>query len=614
MYTQNSFLKANTADSTRRLDILVDVVRISGFRGIENLEIFFDPVTVLIGANNTGKSTVLKALSLALGDYGNAIYEEDFHLEVDKDGKVKVAKEIVVDVRIIPLGSDGKRAATFNQKWQMEFGNKIKVEADTNQFVAIRTKVSANLVKCGFKIEHYSMDKWLEFSSWLSGVGELTKMPLKLESLALFSVDAKRDIHAELKDKSSFVGRFLSSVKYEEKIIADIEKAIERINEETIDNCAELQQLKEQLSQLKQTFQGTGSAEITPFPKKIRDLSKNFSIYLGETEQSTFAVEYYGYGTRSWASLLAVKAFIDRMRMQYEREEESFFPILAAEEPEAHLHPSAQKTLYQQLAVTHAQVIVTTHSPYVLPLVDIYHVRSLTKKRQKVVSRRLQYQVSSNEKKKLEREVIKQRGEILFSRALILCEGITEEQIIPAMFEVFGNMHSTFSLGVSCVQVGGVANYSGFIKLACSFGIPIFIVSDNDQNSKEIVERQIAELKEKGLPLTQQTFEVAYLEDGNDIEAELVNELKLQDEIKEALFHYEAAKLPLNEHWANAKKTEIEKLNDKELLQTMRQHKARYASFLAEVIRENPNNKKPENLIIKAAKSAFNTIEDWLKL
>lgn len=142
-------------------------------------------------------------------------------------------------------------------------------------------------------------------------------------------------------------------------------------------------------------------------------------------------------GTRSWASMLTVIAFVDTIRARYEEEVKPFYPILAAEEPEAHLHPNAQKTLYHQLREANAQVIVSTHSPYFTAMSDITHVRSLNKTLQGIVAAKLEYPVSANDKKILAREILARRGEIRFSRALILCEGMTEEQVLPAMLRFF---------------------------------------------------------------------------------------------------------------------------------------------------------------------------------
>lgn len=604
--------ETNEALLTKKPNILVDCLRISGFRGIKNLEITFSPMTVLIGPNNSGKTTVLRALGLALGDYGRYVTEEDFFIGADDTGVESKAEEIVVDVRIIPLGDNGQRTNAFDTSWQAEFGDKIKAEADGKQYVAVRTKVSPNMIKGGFQAERYTMEKWPDFSSWLTGAGKLTKMSSRFEGVPFFSIEAQRDIHSELRDKTSFVGKVLSSVEYDKTVIDTLEKAIDDINKEAVDKSTELKRLKGHLTQLNQTFQGSGSAEITPFPKKIRDLSKNFSVHFGETTKNTFAMEYHGMGTRSWASMLTVRAFMDTLRAKHEEEVQPFFPILAAEEPEAHLHPQAQKTLYRQLAATNAQVIVSTHSPYIASMPDIAHLRSLIRTQQGIAAKKLEYTVSLDEKKKLAREILAHRGEILFSRALILFEGITEEQLIPAMFEVATNGRSMFSLGISCINVGSVTNYSAFVKLACSFGVPTFIISDDDKNAKTRVEAQIKQLRDDGVPLTAQNFGVSYCASPNDIEAELIDVLKIQDEVREALFRYETSDGELNDLAKTAKRAEINALTDQELITQMRKIKTRYSAFLADVIRENPNNKQANQLIVQAAHDAFTAIRGWM--
>ncbi|MGR6833880.1 AAA family ATPase [Aliivibrio wodanis] len=46
------------------MSILINSVRISGFRGISNLEVSLPKVAVLIGQNNAGKTSIIKACSL----------------------------------------------------------------------------------------------------------------------------------------------------------------------------------------------------------------------------------------------------------------------------------------------------------------------------------------------------------------------------------------------------------------------------------------------------------------------------------------------------------------------------------------------------------------------
>lgn len=608
MNTSNNAIAITPQVDPISQDILIDTMRISGFRGIDNLEITFDLMTVLIGTNNSGKTTILKALGLALGNYGRHVTEEDFHLGQDENGDETRANEIVVDVRIVSLSDNG----IFDDAWLAEFGDKIKSEADGKQYVALRTKVSPDILKGGFSIERSTMEKWPDYSSWLSDTGKLTKTSSKFESIPFFAIEAQRDIHSELKDKTSFVGKVLSGVEYDKDVIASLESAIENINKDAVSKSNDLQCLKDHLTQLNQTFLGGGNAEITPFPKKVRDLSKNFSVHFGETTNNTFAMEYHGMGTRSWASMLTARAFMDTMRKKHLEEVAPFFPILATEEPEAHLHPNAQKTLYNQLVATNAQVIVSTHSPYIASMPDISYLRSMVRTEKGIITKKIGANLSLDEKKKIAREILMHRGEILFSRAIILFEGITEEQLFPAMFEAFSNQNSIFSLGISCINVGSVTNYSAFIKLAYSFGIPVFIISDNDGNSKPRVEEQIKKLKDNGLQLNEQNFGVSYCSDSNDIEAELINILKIQDEVKEALYRYKTNDETINDQAKTEIKSKISNLNDQDLIAEMRKCKTRYSAFLADIIKENPKNKHSNQLIIQAALDAFNAIKGWI--
>lgn len=144
--------------------ILIDTVRISGFRGVSSLEASLSRVTVLIGCNNSGKTTILKALQLSLGDYFRSISDEDFHI----DGADKRSDEIVVDIRIVPIGENGKRISVFHDDWAREFKDgSIQAEVNGNQFVAIRTRTKPNEIKGGFDTHRFTLEKWPDYSVWL---------------------------------------------------------------------------------------------------------------------------------------------------------------------------------------------------------------------------------------------------------------------------------------------------------------------------------------------------------------------------------------------------------------------------------------------------------------
>ncbi len=589
------------------MSIRVDEVRISGFRGLENVEASLPRIMILIGTNNSGKTSLIKALQLALGDYSRYITDEDFYI----DNTDTRCNQILVDIRIVSASENGERENVFEDDWAQEFGDRIRSEPSGSQFHAIRTVVKPDSIKGGFLIERYVLDSWPEFVRWQdeqpSSKSKLTK---RYELIPFISIDAQRDIHHELNEKSSFVGRVLSSIQYEKADVDKLETMIGEINAEAVDKSTPLKALKAHLNSLNQPFGGTGVAEVTPFPKKIRDLSKRFSVHFGDTAANSFSMEYHGMGTRSWASMLAVKAFTDLMAEKHHHEAEPFFPVMAAEEPEAHLHPNAQKALFQQLATSSGQVIISTHSPYLTAMCDLSSVRCLTKRSTGNACRALTSGLDTEDINILRRVVLRNKGEVLFSKSVILFEGITEEQIFPAMFEKYFDMNP-FSMGVSMIAVDG-DNYAPFVKLALSFGIPTFIVGDNDGNVKNTVEAQIRKIPTStNLKLTNDVFGIDFLSAGNDIEAELVLTLKLREKVIQALISSETRGSD-NTGYVAAKTLEITALSDDELVTKMRTIKTSYSGFLSDVITLNPQARSKEKLVPDALINAFRKIEEWL--
>ncbi|MDO8294452.1 MAG: AAA family ATPase [Gallionella sp.] len=465
------------------MNIIIDTIRVAGFRGIKSLEMSLSRVTVLIGTNNSGKTSVLKALQLALGDYSRYLSEEDFHIGVDE----KRVQEMLVDIRIIPVDGVGKRKQLFDDEWVIEFEDKIKAEANGNQFLALRTRCKSDLIKGGFDTSRFVLEKWSGVDIWQTEKAKETKMNNRFLGLPFISIEAQRDIHQELKEKSSFVGKVLSSVVYDDADVKELESLIKAVNDEAVNKSGELQGLKTHLDNLNQSFQGSGSAEITPFPKKIRDLTKHFSINFGESAGNSFSMEYHGMGTRSWASMLTVIAFAELMVEKHKQEEKPFFPILATEEPEAHLHPNAQKTIYHQLTASKGQVIMSTHSPYLAAMADQSELRYLKKNSGGIAALQLNIMLGDEDRRRIQREVMHSRGEILFSKALVLCEGETEEQALPMLFQKYFD-NEAFVLGVSFIGVGGSGKkYLPFLTFAKDFSIPVFVFSDGeDKISKDL--------------------------------------------------------------------------------------------------------------------------------
>ncbi len=590
------------------MNILVDNLRISGFRGIKNLEVSFSRSTLLIGVNNSGKTSVIRAMQLALGDYSRYLTDDDFHIAQDDTR----SEEIIVDVRIVPLNEEGKRTKILSDDWTQEFGDNISAmsegdEPGSDQFLAIRTIACHDYVKGGFVVEHYVLDRWRPFSSWKSdGLKNGNRIRGRFEALPFITVNAQRDIHQELRDRTSFVGKILSRVKYDASDVSQLESMITKINQKAVVASKPLTGLKSQLDNLNQSFEGSGYAELAPYPKKIRDIAKRFSIHFGESDQSSFSMEYHGMGTRSWASMLTVKAFVELMADNHEQEAKPFFPIIAVEEPESHLHPNAQRTLYQQMRKNPPrQTIISTHSPYLPAISSLHEIRMLKRTDGQVQATSFLSNLNCAEKKRLHREIMRFRGEMLFSRALILVEGPTEENLVPAMYELYHN-YTIFEKGINCISVGG-KNYRPFLIFAFSFDIPVCIISDNDGTTKREVETAISRIEEEQeFDLSKKRFSCEFLSEGNNIEKELLCVLGLREKIIEALVSLETGD---NEPHARAKHTKFNAMEDKKLLEYLDNKKPSFADFLAELINKRSNDKE---MIPEAFVKTFETIKSWI--
>lgn len=583
------------------MSLLINTLRISNFRGLSDVEIALLRTTVLFGANNAGKTSIIKALQLALGDYSRFLSNEDFHIDADDVSQTR----ITVDLRIVAANG-----GELPEEWYEVFEDNIQSTPDGEQFVVIRTVAEPDPIKGGYRIERYYLNEWPEAAQWaLAAVKSTNKITRRFESLPFISVDAQRDIHAELKDKMSFINRILSEVKYSEVEVQDIETKIAELNTLAVETSIPLQKLRANLNTLSDSLSGDGLADITPFSKKVRDLSKQFCVHFGESASTSFSIEYHGMGTRSWASMLTVKAFVELLADKYLEEAQPFFPILAAEEPEAHLHPNAQRTLYQQLREISGQVIISTHSPYILGTSTIKNLRGVVRGSENINVTQLVEGLDVEDINTLNREIMNHRGELLFSKAIVLFEGVTEEQILPSVLKsYFGK--SCFSLGINCISVGGT-NYAPYIKMALSFGIPVCILSDNDGNIKSDLTSTIARIEQSSLTLSDDNFLVSYLSQGNDIEAELVSNLAIKAEIVEALVTSETRGSD-NQHYIQAKNREINSLSENDLILKMRGSKASYAAYLSEIIEKYPSGEKEMKFVSPAILDVIKKLEDWV--
>jgi putative ATP-dependent endonuclease of the OLD family len=475
------------------MNILIDKVRIKNFRALKNIEVSLRPITLLVGANNAGKTTFLKALNSVLGFTRNQINRDD--LFVDKNGEESGSKEIIIDVKIIPTDDKGVRISSFDSKWTSKIGGSDLLNENELEFFAFRAIYT-------FGIEDAPIISYYLFTNWEDGqiqTEEYTKISQIRSNIKMYFIDAQRDILDDSKQRTSFFGKLVSQLDYGDNL-ETIKKQIEELNINAIDKSDVLKHLKSELSKLNKTTQTKGEGvSINPFPKNIRDLHKGMNVYFQDNGSETFRMDYHGMGTRSWASIISAGAFTSWELQQIENRIEKgidtdlLFPIFALEEPEAHLHPNAQRTLYKQLKDFKGQKIISTHSPYIAGQAELDELRHFYKEGDVTVVSEIELPLSNEISRKIKNEVIDSKGEILFSRAIVIFEGQTEKLCLPLFASKYFNL-SPFEIGLFFTEANG-NNYKPFIKLAKMLNIPWFIFSDYDKPAiKKGVENALTEI------------------------------------------------------------------------------------------------------------------------
>lgn len=495
-------------------------VRVSNFRGLAFVEVELDRITVILGANNAGKSSFLDAVCAAIGAQRRAFGKDDIHLAA---GEVDVPRDrkATIDILLRPTDEHGKAIPTFpgGSYWTELFGTGISQDASFADFVGIRATIAWSSAHGEYRIDRRFLKEWLEHGNFEKAEEKERVSAHQLEPIALHYIDAKRDMDEDLRARSSFWRRLTDDLGLDDKAVTEAEKLLSELNQQLVGGSAVLKHVGSHLGSLTGLLAGEGATvDISPVARRLRDLSKGVDVSIAGAGDLSFPLSRHGMGTRSLASLLVFQAFASWRSEQARHDHNSVHSFLALEEPEAHLHPHAQRSLYSQVSSMPAQVVASTHSPYFASQAKLEHLRVFRKEGVASNVCRLDVsEISPDDVRKLEQRIMLTRGDLLFSSAILLFEGETEECALPVLAERHWK-RSIHELGLSFVPVSGTDFYP-FIWLAKSLGIPWFILSDAEERPLKELNKCLAKV---GVGEHQDCENVVTLDPGNDFEAQLV--------------------------------------------------------------------------------------------
>src|SRR5579871_3169680 len=568
--------------------IVITEVRVRNYRCLRSVDVELDSLTVLIGQNNAGKTSFLNALFAAIGAGQRIISGDDVFLQ---KAEVSAPKDrvVAIDILIRPTDEQGKIADVFPQgsAWLELWGSGVVQDEDERDLVALRTQFKWNTIKGEYILERRFLKEWQKDAAKWADSKPVEKVPpvsaQQIEPLAMYLLDAKRDIAEDLRTRSSFWNKMVEEHGLSPEDVERIEEDLSKINQDIVESSDVLTHIQSHLKNFHETLScDEDSVSITPLARHLRDLSRGMDVVLSTRGAPPFPLHQQGMGTRSLGTFFTFWAFTTWRQKQ--GSSGAIHPMMAMEEPETHLHPQAQRSLFRQIDRMPGQRIISTHSPYVCGQSEIAQIRHFSKNAEETLVCRIdmgtgEKKLTDEDLRKIDRQVMNTRGDMLFARALVFFEGETEEQALPDFAEKRWGKHPN-DLGFSFVGVGGMGSYLPFLRMAESFKIPWFIFSDGEDDTITAVNTALAAVGQPAIPNNPR---VIVLPGGKKFETYIVTEAS-KDALIRAITERKAANAQhlaaMRKEWA-AKST-ADQLRD--ILAEMEASKTQYGSVVGKVL------------------------------
>ena len=429
-------------------------LHIRNFRKIDALTVNFPRgLTVLIGENNSGKTTVIDALRLMLfssQDFDSfRLTEDDFRTGTDyapieiscRFTGLENEDEVHFQECLVDIG-DGK--------FEMQVNARVEFNQTTNR---------CNVRMWGGETEGGSFP-----SNHYDRLATIYLRPLR---------DPERGLRP---GQYSQVSRLIDSITAEDQR-ADFETIAREANEKMRD----LKPVREAKGDINAQMAAIAGSELSQNTELIFTDPTFRRIIAGlqpEIEGLPFALNGLGYN-----NLVFTSATLGTLR----RSLQFSFRSILIEEPEAHLHPQLQVLLLMHLAEVagdregnEVQVIASSHSPILASQAPIDSVVSVHEVGGSVSAVSIcSIAIDDKTKKKLQRFLDATRAELFFARRILMVEGIAEALLLPGLAKIAGGNLKESS--VTVLNADGI-NFNAFIPLFGleGVGVPVVILTDGD--------------------------------------------------------------------------------------------------------------------------------------
>jgi putative ATP-dependent endonuclease of the OLD family len=446
---------------------------IENFRGIRKAELNFSGHSLLIGANNVGKSTLCEALELALGpdrlSRSPPVEEFDFYnAGYLKNGE---AVPIRIELTLVDVApSLQKTCAGYLDRWHtaerrvLESGEIDKVDGRDNKWcLRLLTLAAYNEEEDEFEAETYFL------KAYDPDNGQTPRVPRNIKrTFGFLYLRALRTGSRALSlERGSLLDVILRLQSMQTGIWENVRSRLQElkppIDAGSTNLTPVLQEIERRIAEYIPLERPGETTRLFVSQLTREHLRKTISFFVSLTsDQEPVPFQDVGTGTLN-TLVLALLSFIAELKKDN--------VLFAMEEPETALPPHIQRRIANYLLGNTTQCFVTSHSPYVIERFAPEQIMILRRDSVGTVSG-MPVGLSSTLKAKTYRKHVR-RGlaEAMLGRGVIVTEGFTEQVALTAVATKMEAANpKNFPLDLAGVTIfsadgdGSIAEFGRFFK------------------------------------------------------------------------------------------------------------------------------------------------------
>jgi putative ATP-dependent endonuclease of OLD family len=474
----------------------INRVVIKNFRSFELLDVTLkEATTCVIGENNTGKSNFLHAIRLcidaALSSSFRSLIPNDIHSTVN----IAEPNQVLIGLEIIDFAGKTNEEALVGA-WQFKPGH-ARLFYRFRPKLAVREDLDAEEIVSGdLKLSDYHWeilgggDPTLDLADieWNDDVGASIRFS-DLQSFLVVFLPALRDVEGDLRQfRNSPLARLIDAMDIDDKEKEELLDILRKANEE-ISAAKSINAVAKAIDTSFKNVAGPafsmdvalGLAEPS-FQAIIRVLR----ILLTNNAMEDFDPSCNGLGLNNILYVSILIEYFNKRLVQ----KKTAGQIVLFEEPEAHLHPQLQLSLFKALSALPFQSILTTHSTHITAHAGLPSYIVLTQKGGAAVAScvpAVAAKLDTSEVKDLERYLDATKSGLLFARKVMLVEGPAELFLIPALLKQVKDIDLERA-GISVIPIYGV-HFDVYAKLFSEDALPkkCALVTDGDMKPSDAI-------------------------------------------------------------------------------------------------------------------------------